>query len=124
MGRFIRFCIVGGGGFVVDSIVYLLVSAFLSPLVSRLASFSSAVFFTYVLNRVFTFKSQGVMSVTEFARYYANMVIGGIVNITTFCVAIKASETIYSHPVIGIALGSIAGLFVNFMTSRILFCKP
>lgn len=120
MRRFIRFCIVGGGGFVVDSLVYLFVNIFASPLISRLVSFSAAVFFTYAFNRLFTFESKNNANVTEFAKYYANMVLGGAINIATFYVAINDLD---AHPVIGIALGSIAGLFVNFMTSRCLLTK-
>ncbi len=118
-----RFCIVGGGGFVVDSLIYLFVNIIAPPLISRLVSFSAAVFFTYVFNRFFTFESKDKASATEFARYYANMVLGGAINIATFYFAITVSDFIYAHPVIGIALGSIAGLFVNFLTSRILLTK-
>ena len=120
MKRFFRFCVVGGGGFVVDSLVYLLVSIFATPLISRLVSFSAAVFFTYVFNRFFTFESKDKACATEFAKYYANMILGGAINIATFYVAINALD---AHPVIGIALGSIAGLFVNFMTSRSLLTE-
>ena len=80
MKRFLKFCVVGGGGFVVDSAVYLVASLAVGPLASRLASFTAAVVFTYVFNRWFTFEKYSQITLLEFAKYYASMVFGGVIN--------------------------------------------
>ena len=59
----------------------------------------------------------------EFTKYYASMVLGGAVNIGVFYDAVTLSPLVAKFPVAGIALGSVAGLVVNFLTSRMLFSK-
>ena len=98
----------------------MLTQAFLL-LQQRFLSFSAAVLFTYVLNRRLTFRVTNRAHASEFCRYYANMVLGGAVNIGVFYAAFVVSPFVKTYPVAGIALGSIAGLIVNFLTSRVLF---
>lgn len=121
MNRFIRFCIVGGAGFLVDSGVYYLAAIVFPVLLSRLLSFSSAVLFTYYFNRCFTFKKQSAMTLAEFLKYYSAMVLGGAVNIVSFLLSMQLLPKINDYPIIGIAIGSIAGLIVNFITSKLIF---
>lgn len=123
MIQFFKFTVVGTGGFLVDSLVYWFFNLALSPLPTRLISFSSAVLFTYVFNRRFTFNLKSQQNLREFAIYFANMVLGGLVNISVFMLLITYVPIVINWPIIGIACGSIAGLFVNFLTSKILFSK-
>lgn len=123
MKRFLKFCVVGGGGFVVDSAVYLAASLAAGPLASRFVSFTAAVVFTYVFNRWFTFENPRKATAAEFAKYYASMVLGGAVNIGVFYAALTLSPLVVAFPVAGIALGSVAGLVVNFLTSRMLLSR-
>lgn len=122
MNRFLKFCVVGSAGFLVDSVVYYIVAIILPPLPSRLLSFSSAVFFTYYFNRSFTFEKKTSMSVSEFSKYYGAMVLGGAVNIGSFWISMQLFSTVENYPILGIAIGSIAGLIVNFITSKMLLC--
>ena len=46
------------------------------------------------------------------------MVIGGVVNYGTYALAVALLEPVRQHPVIGVALGSIAGMAINFWTSK------
>lgn len=121
MTRFFLFCVVGTGGFLVDSGVFLVVALFFPALLSRILSFSAAVLFTYFLNRRLTFQVRKRACSSEFIHYYANMVLGGAVNIAVFYGTYVLTPLVKTHPIVGIALGSIAGLVVNFLTSRILF---
>ena len=115
MMRFFLFCAVGTGGFLVDSGVFIAAATLFPTLLSRFLSFSAAVLFTYVLNRRLTFRVTNRAHASEFCRYYANMVLG------VFYAAFVVSPFVKTYPVAGIALGSIAGLIVNFLTSRVLF---
>ena len=121
MNRFFKFCIVGSAGFLVDTGVYYLAAIILPVLLSRLLSFSSAVLFTYYFNRYFTFKNHSAMTITEFLKYYSAMVLGGAVNIGSFWLLMHIFSIINSYPILGIAFGSIAGLVVNFITSKFIF---
>ena len=123
MKKFFRFCIVGGIGFLVDSGVYYLIAIIFPVLLSRLLSFSSAVLFTYYFNRSFTFKKQSVMTIAEFFKYYSAMVLGGAVNIGSFMLSMRLIPTIKDYPILGIAIGSIAGLIVNFIFSKLILEK-
>ena len=122
MNYFLKFAVVGGFGFVVDSLCYLIFSNFLPIVLSRLLSFSLAVVFTYLFNKIYTFNARGV-TISEFFRYYVNMIFGGFVNLVFFYASISMIDFVSKYPVIGIALGSVAGMFVNFMTSRVLLLK-
>ena len=123
MMRFFLFCAVGTGGFLVDSGVFIAAATLFPTLLSRFLSFSAAVLFTYVLNRRLTFHVTDRAHASEFCRYYANMVLGGAVNIGVFYVAFVLAPFVKTYPIAGIALGSIAGLIVNFLTSKLLFQK-
>ena len=121
MNKFVRFSIVGAGGFIVDSAIYALMSLLLGALVSRVISFVAAVFFTYTFNRSFTFESSNTVSIKEFFIYFSNMIFGGIVNISVFWLLVNENTFVAQYPIIGIGFGSVAGLAVNFLSSTILF---
>jgi hypothetical protein len=53
--------------------------------------------------------------------YVALMVIGALVNYGTYAAAITWWDLARAHLWIGVALGSIAGLGINFATSSRLF---
>ena len=119
MKKFLSFCVVGGIGFFVDSGVYFLMAIIFPVLLSRLLSFSSAVLFTYYFNRSFTFNKQSVMTIAEFSKYYVAMVLGGAVNMGSFLLSMRLVQTIKDYPILGIAIGSVSGLFVNFIFSKL-----
>ena len=123
MNRFLKFCVVGAAGFLVDTAVYYLAAIVFPVLLSRILSFSSAVFFTYYFNRSFTFEKRTAMSIAEFLKYYSAMVLGGAVNVGSFWVLMQLSSVVRSYPILGIAFGSVAGLSVNFVTSKMLLCN-
>jgi putative flippase GtrA len=54
----------------------------------------------------------------EWLAYLGLMVIGGLVNYGTYAAAVALSEQVHRYPVIGVALGSIAGMAINFWTSK------
>lgn len=121
MNKFLKFSTVGVGGFIVDSAIFMLMSLLFGALVSRVLSFMSAVYFTYMFNRSFTFESQNTVSIKEFFIYFSNMIFGGIVNISVFWLLVNENSLVAQYPIIGIGFGSVAGLAVNFFSSTILF---
>lgn len=125
MKRFLRFCLVGGAAYFVDAGVLLaLVSgAGFDPYAARVASFLAAATFTWVFNRRFTFEVKHEPTRGEWLGYVALMVLGAIVNYGTYAAAITWWPLAREHLWLGVALGSIAGLGVNFLSSSRLFAR-
>jgi putative flippase GtrA len=118
--RFIRFCIAGTIGFVVDAgALELLVRAVdASPYAARIGSFLCAATVTWWINRHYTFEAARAPTGAEWLGYVGLMVIGAAVNYGTYAAAITWWGLAREHLWLGVALGSIAGLGVNFLTSK------
>ncbi|MDA8165400.1 MAG: GtrA family protein [Desulfobacteraceae bacterium] len=118
---FVRFCLVGGVGFVADagSLQLLVSPGGLSPYASRVLSYLFAATVTWRLNRSFTFTAcsndcwQG-----QWLRYVAVNAIGGGMNYGIFALAVFLSGLVRHHLYLGVAAGSAVGLAVNFAASR------
>ena len=127
-GQVLRFGIVGGIGFLVDAgLLHLMLKLGLGYYGGRLVSFLAAVTTTWILNRSFTFRRESPPEENprghpagEWLTYLGLMVIGGVVNYGTYAAAIELSEPVRRYPVLGVALGSIAGMAINFWTSKTL----
>jgi Predicted membrane protein len=119
------FAIAGGLGFIVDSILLYIFLDFLGLYFSRVVSFLGAVIVTWLFNRFFTFKScsSGHSLLGEFLKYLSLMGVGGVINIVSYMVCIRAFVLVSSYPVIGVAIGSIMGMFFNYATSKIFLFK-
>ncbi len=123
-GQMLRFGIVGGIGFLVDAGVLTgMLALGLDPYSGRVASFLAAATATWILNRSFTFRRDSPSDTHpagEWLAYLGLMVIGGLVNYGTYAAAIAFLEPVARQPVIGVALGSLAGMAINFWTSKTL----
>ena len=119
------FAISGGLGFLVDTAVLYLLIGSLGPYIARGLSFLSAVLFTWLFNRRITFKgkSSKMKASSEFASYLLLMLFGGAVNYGLYSWLISAYRIVFEHPVIGVAAGSIAGMFVNLATSKLILFR-
>lgn len=118
------FGIVGVVGFLVDSGVLYLTKSFLGLYIGRMFSFVSAVLTTWLLNRIITFKKNTNTSlIREFMLYLGCMFFGGLVNLGTYYLLINNSSFILDNPIIGIAIGSVAGMLINFISSKWLVFK-
>lgn len=125
MKRFFLFCISGTFGFLVDTSLYYLFALVFPYWGARALSFVGAVIFTWVFNRNLTFKGlrfQGGL-IAEFASYFASMLAGGSINYATFILTIHAFALVAAYPILGIAAGAVAGLFVNFAASKFLIFR-
>src|SRR5438309_279780 len=112
------FTFVGGIGFVVDvGVLYALRDA-LGLYVGKLFSFVAAALTTWALNRSLTFKgrSSGLPAHKEAASYVAAMTGGGLANYLTYAAVVYHSVVAAAHPALAVALGSLAGLGVNWGT--------
>ncbi|TKU10955.1 GtrA family protein [Citrobacter sp. wls829] len=120
-----KFGIVGGVGFIVDAAVMYALKTFTGVYVAKIISFFCAVFVTYLLNRIFTFKEKasGLTNREEFSRYLLLMLLGGVINYTAFYLSVTFSSFIYTYPIFGVAIGSLTGMVFNYITSSRLIYK-
>ncbi|HXH03892.1 MAG TPA: GtrA family protein, partial [Candidatus Competibacteraceae bacterium] len=76
---------------------------------------------TWILNRRYTFRAGRTRPLhREWLQYLSLMVVGGVVNYATYAACLMNSALVRQFPVIGVAVGSVAGLLVNFLTSKYL----
>ena len=129
-GQILRFGIVGGIGFLVDAgLLHAMLQLGLGYYGGRAVSFLAAATATWILNRSFTFRRDAPSAfahpATEWLSYLGLMLIGGAANYGAYALAISSSETVRAHPELGVALGSLAGMAINFWTSkRMIFERP
>lgn len=128
MSRLIRFSIVGIAGFALDAFVLLVFIELVSinPFVARIPSFLFAATLTWWLNRSWTFRDNPDLPLLrQWLKYLLAMKAGAAVNLLVYATALVTSDSIYLYPVVGVALGSLAGLTVNYLlASRLVFATP
>ena len=127
--QFFRFCMVGTVGFMVDVAVVYSLGDVLGWYLARVISFLVAASTTWILNRNFTFKPPSITSpilpelpsgrLREYSKYMLSMLAGGGVNYGVYLAILHFLPAPHA-PLIGVALGSIAGLAVNFLSARTL----
>lgn len=115
------FAVGGVIGFVIDAaIVQVLVKwSGWNPYATRLLSFLVAATGTWLFNRTYTFSADrryGLLG--EWARYLLAMSGGFAVNYGTYSFLVFHHPAIREQPVIAVAAGSLAGMVVNFVSSR------
>jgi putative flippase GtrA len=118
--RFVRFCVAGTGGFVVDAgLLQALVDlAGADPFIARVGSFLAAATFTWWVNRHYTFGVGHAPTRGEWLRYVTAMTLGAAVNYAVFAATLLAAPLAMRQPWLGVAAGSAAGLAVNYGASR------
>jgi putative flippase GtrA len=110
----------GVGGFIVDtSILYLALEVGLGYFAGRAVSFLCAVWFTWKINRHFTFSTKSRESAwREWWRYLIAMSGGGTVNYLAYSVVVVKLQGQPFLPIYAVAVGSLAGMVVNFISAK------
>lgn len=123
--QFARFVMVGVLGFVVDSaVLYLCLHGFGFGLYGgRLVSYLVAASTTWYLNRTLTFGDHSPPA-GQWARFIATNGIGAMVNYGSYSLIVALLPAGTFVPLLGVAVGAIAGVGFNFTASRRLVFKP
>jgi len=119
--QFIKFGIVGVLGFIVDAGVLALCMNFLGmgPYSGRVVSFIVAVSVTWICNRHFTFKDSPRASAHIQLIKFSVVCLGGFTfNYGTYAALIANIPLVATWPTLGVAAGSLAGMFFNFFASK------
>lgn len=125
--QFLRFAIVGTVGFVVDAaVLYALIYGLgAGPYLGRLASFLAAASVTWLLNRRFTFPDTGRQPAhRQWTVFVAFMALGGLLNYGAYALVVTLAPDNPVTPLLAVATGAVAGLAVNFTTSRLFVFGP
>lgn len=123
--QFYKFALVGCAGFLVDALTVYAISQFTGWYIARVISFLLAATSTWFLNRNITFNNNQHQSQTslvkllqEYVQYLASMLLGGLVNYVCFVAAIEIIDKKW-NAFLGVALGSIAGMMINFFMAKL-----
>ena len=119
--RFLTFAAVGVVGFVVDaSVLYFAIWVGVGPRMGRVFSYLAAVTTTWALNRAYTFTTpsgRGLWS--EWAHFSLSQLGGATANLGVYFVLIHSSAFVAAYPVVGVAIGSLSGLAINYLVARV-----
>lgn len=119
--QFAAFCAVGTIGFLVDVVILHVLAPWLGWHGGRVLSFLGAATATWALNRAFTFGAQSATALysawQQYWRYLLAMLGGALVNYLAYAMTLRWSAASWA-PTLGVALGSVAGLAVNFISAQ------
>jgi putative flippase GtrA len=126
--QFLRFAFVGAIGFAIDvGVLYLALALFgVGPYMGRVISYLSAATSTWYLHRRITFRNRPSHAIgREWLKFVAFNGVGGLLNYATYAVCLHYFAGTIAAPAIGVALGSAAGLSINYTLSRhVVFRAP
>jgi len=121
----IFFGLIGTVGFCVDTIILYLLKNTIGLFYARAISFTCSAFVTWLLNRRLTFKRHpsGLSKTKELFSYFTLMLLGGGINYGVYTAIILNNDFALNNPVIGVAAGSICGMFANLLSSKLILFK-
>lgn len=124
--EFLRFALAGVAGFIVDAgVLYLALALGCGPYIGRVVSFLCAAFVTWQINRRITFATRDSVSLwREWNQYLLAMSFGGACNYAVYAIAVEILPRSAARPALAVAAGSIAGMFINFLTAKLWVFRP
>ena len=119
IAQFFKFGVVGAVGFVFDTTTVYALRHAIGLYGAGIAAYFVAVTVTWGLNRVWTFRGQGHGPAHwQWLRFASANLLGFVLNRGTYAVLIASVPACAQQPVLAVAAGSLAGMFVNFSLSR------
>ena len=119
--KIVRFALVGCAGYCVDAgVLYLALYALgMGYYTGRIVSYALAASSTWYMNRRFTFPdSRNDDRLREWGRFVMLNLLGGGMNYAVYAAYVRMHAGSAATPAIGVALGSLAGMLINFYLSR------
>ena len=124
-----RFVVAGAVGFLADAgVLYLMLALGLGYYAGRVVSFLCAAFVTWQINRHYTFTPRTSVQLatrprvhslwSEWWRYLFAMSGGGAVNYLAYSAMVFLLHPMRFLPLFAVAVGSVAGLGVNFVSAK------
>ncbi|MFN7633232.1 MAG: GtrA family protein, partial [Acetobacteraceae bacterium] len=102
-GQFLRFGVVGTGGFLVDTaLLYAALAAGAGLYGGRVLSYVGAASFTFALNRAWTFRgARHAHAGRQWALFLLVNLIGFALNYGTYAILVALVPVVAAHPVLG-----------------------
>lgn len=117
--QFLMFGTVGTFGWIVDTATVYALRGRLGLYGAGLASYGVAATFTWIFNRVWTFRGHGSGPAhRQWARFLAANTLGFALNRGTYALLVTFVLVCAQQPILATAAGAVAGMFVNFGLSR------
>ncbi|USX27927.1 GtrA family protein [Oxalobacteraceae bacterium OTU3CINTB1] len=121
--QLLRFAVAGVAGLATDvAVLYLALSLGSGFYAGRVLSFLAAVWVTWRINRRYTFAA-GDDAWREWWRYLAAMLGGGVVNYAASSATVLLLPPWPLTPALAVAVGSVAGMGLNFLSAKLLVFK-
>ncbi len=124
--EFMKFGTVGVFGFVIDtSLVYFGYDILgLSKVMAAYFSFPFTVTFTWIGNRLFTYRHKKHESIgAQWAKFLVVCAFGLVFNRGTYTLLVLHVPIVSDHIIMGIVGGTAVGMFFNFFAVRLLVFK-
>ena len=115
--KFVKFCIVGFSGLVIDFIITYISKEKLKihKYISNSLGFIIAVCTNYYLNRIWTFDSNSTQIFEEYTSFFIISIVGLIINnIFLYLFYEKLGKQFYTSKLIAILLTSFWNFFANY----------
>jgi putative flippase GtrA len=121
--QLLRFGVTGVIGAAVDvSVLYGALALGAGPYAGRLLSFLVAVCVTWRINRRYTFTPSG-SPWSEWWHYLAAMTGGALLNLGAYTLTLALLSAAPWLPALGVAVGSLSGMLLNFASAKWLVFK-
>lgn len=118
-----RFGLVGVVGYIVNAGLVEALVQDMGPIKAQMLAFPAAVTVTWWLNRQFTFGASAHRVHHEWLRYVLANMLGWGANNGCYFWMVFSVPLAYQHPAIAVAVGSLAGMILNFSASRLIVFK-
>jgi putative flippase GtrA len=119
LAQFLRFGVVGGAGFIVDTATVYGLRHALGLYGAGMVAYVTAASSNWALNRIWTFRGRGKGPAhRQWAMFMVTNLVGFVLNRGTYALLVTFVIAAADQPVIATAAGAVAGLFVNFSLSR------
>lgn len=123
--EFLRFLVAGAIGFAIDSglLLGLVQGLGWSPWLARAPSFAAALVATWLINRMWTFRSASHGTPAhrvgaEFLNYGAVQTTGGVANYAVYASIVAFVGREPSQLLVALAAGAVVGLAINYLGAR------
>lgn len=117
--EFLKFGVVGTVGFVFDTTTVYALRGSLGIYAAGMLAYFVAATVTWALNRVWTFRGRGGGPMhREWATFLLANLTGFVLNRGTFVALVAFVPLCAAQPVLAVAAGAVAGMFLNFGLSR------